>query len=90
MTLKVAEKQATYGDYLKTPEGAAYQLIDGELIMTPAPSPFHQWVSRRIAFAMQNFVEKHSLGEIFYSPNKKGYDVRVRSLGISGMPQSLS
>lgn len=31
-------KKYTYDDYAKLPEGSFYQLIDGELIMPPAPS----------------------------------------------------
>lgn len=31
------KKKYTYEDYLKTPEDERYELIEGELLMTPAP-----------------------------------------------------
>jgi len=37
-------KKYTYDDYAKLPEGSFYQLIDGELIMPPAPNLYHQSV----------------------------------------------
>ncbi len=32
----------TYEDYRNTPDGIRYELLDGELIMVPAPNMFHQ------------------------------------------------
>ncbi len=59
----------TYKDYSMLPEGAPFQLIGGNLIMTPSPVPKHQRISKRIEFLLCEFVEKtHNLGEIFYSP----------------------
>ena len=46
------KKKYTYEDYAKLPEGAPYQLIGGELIMTPAPTPYHQRISRKIEFLL--------------------------------------
>jgi len=62
------KKKYTYEDYAKLPEGAPYQLIGGELIMTPAPTPYHQIVSRKIMSLLIQYVEKNNLGEILYSP----------------------
>jgi len=62
------KKKYTYEDYAKLPEGAPYQLIGGELIMTPAPTPYHQIVSRKIVSLLIQYVEKNNLGEILYSP----------------------
>jgi hypothetical protein len=38
--LETLEKRATVEDYERLEEGAPYQLIAGELIMTPSPSFF--------------------------------------------------
>ena len=38
----VEKKKYTYEDYLKTPKDKRYELIDGELLMTPSPTPYHQ------------------------------------------------
>ena len=62
------KKKYTYEDYAKLPEGAPYQLIGGELIMTPALTPYHQIVSRKIMSLLIQYVEKNNLGEILYSP----------------------
>ncbi len=35
-------KKATKQDYMNLPEGAPYQLINGELIMAPTPKAHHQ------------------------------------------------
>ncbi len=68
MAYKVAERQATYGDYLKTPEGAAYQLINGELIMAPAPGLRHHDIAATIVEALRRFVKKRGLGRVFNAP----------------------
>lgn len=62
------KKKYTYEDYAKLPEGAPYQLIGGELIITPAPTPYHQRISRKIEFLLIEYVEKNELGEVFDAP----------------------
>lgn len=64
----VEKKKCTYEDYLKTPDDERYELIEGELLMTPAPKTEHQRISRRLAIRMIKFVEDNGLGEIFYAP----------------------
>ncbi len=59
----------TYADYAAMPEGAPYQLIDGNLIMTPAPSTYHQRVSKQLGFLLVEFIERtYRLGEVFLAP----------------------
>jgi Uma2 family endonuclease len=62
------KKKHTYEDYLKTPENERYELIEGELIMTPSPVPNHQKISLRITVMLREFVYKNNLGEILYAP----------------------
>ncbi len=66
--LETLEKRLTYKDYEALPEGAPYQLIDGELIMTPAPTPLHQNIIGNIYQALRTFVESRKLGRVFLSP----------------------
>lgn len=66
--LEKTKKQYTYEDYAKLPEGAPYQLIGGELVMTPSPVPYHQIISRRIGFELLKFNEQKNLGEIIFAP----------------------
>ena len=61
-------KKYTYEDYLKTPDEIRYELIEGDLIMTPAPTVKHQRLSRKIEFILERFVEENGLGEVFYAP----------------------
>ena len=49
-------------------EGAPYQFIGGELIITPTPTPYHQRISRRIEFLLIQYVEGNNLGEVFDNP----------------------
>ena len=62
------KERYTYEDYAKLPEGAPYQLICGELIMTPSPTPFHQKISRKLECKIDRFLENKDLGELFDAP----------------------
>ena len=66
--LDTLEKRATIEDYERLPEGAPYQLIAGELIMSPSPSFFHQRIQYRLANTLGNFVERNKLGILVGSP----------------------
>ena len=67
----IEKKRYTYDDYLKTPDDKRYELIEGELYMTPSPITNHQRISRKIEFLLEKFVTENELGEIFDAP----YDV---------------
>jgi len=67
----IEKKKYTYEDYLKTPEDERYELIEGELLMTPSPTTRHQRISREFEFEILRFVRKNNIGEVFYAP----YDV---------------
>ncbi len=64
----VEKKKYTYEDYLKTPEDKRYELINGELLMTPSPIPKHQLISGRLEFKLRGFVKENKFGEVFYAP----------------------
>jgi Uma2 family endonuclease len=67
--MEAATKQRrTYADYAALPEGAPYQLIDGDLVMSPSPNPTHQRVVRRLMVAVQRYLDVHPLGELFVAP----------------------
>ncbi|GBD95304.1 hypothetical protein BMS3Abin06_00169 [bacterium BMS3Abin06] len=69
MTPTVIEKKKhTYEDYLKTPEDERYELIGGDLLMTPAPIPKHQKISRELEFEILKLVKANDLGEVFDAP----------------------
>ena len=58
----------TYADYLKTSDDERYELLDGELVMPPAPLLHHQYVQIKLSGKMDAFVEKHNLGVVYPSP----------------------
>ena len=58
----------TYADYLLTPDDVRHELIDGELIMAPAPIPLHQRVVTRFSNRLGPFIEENGLGELFTAP----------------------
>ncbi len=67
----VEKKKYTYEDYLETPEDKRYELIEGELLMTPSPVTLHQRISGKLGFELTRFVVENDLGEVFDAP----YDV---------------
>jgi Uma2 family endonuclease len=65
--MKVLDKK-TVKDYEALPEGSPYQLIEGELVMSPAPSPEHQRSSKRLFTKLYSLLEETKRGEVFYAP----------------------
>ncbi|MHB2150095.1 Uma2 family endonuclease [Calditrichota bacterium LG25] len=63
------KKVFTYQDYVNLPaDDSHYQLIRGELIMTPAPKIVHQRVKREIEHALISHVSAQRSGEVFDAP----------------------
>lgn len=59
----------TYQDYLLFPDdGRRHELIDGEHYVTPSPVARHQRILRRLAHAIETWLQAHSAGEMFFAP----------------------
>lgn len=59
----------TYDDYAALPaDGRRYEVHDGELSVTPAPSPQHQIVSRNLFRVLDSHVRATRAGEVLYAP----------------------
>ena len=58
----------TYKDYCATPDDERYELLNGNLMMVPAPNRKHQQVLSRLHLKLGNFAEKHGLGEVYIAP----------------------
>ena len=59
----------TYDDYLAIPpDGKRYEIIQGELCMTPAPSTEHQEILLNLVDLLRSFVRAHSLGKVYCAP----------------------
>jgi Uma2 family endonuclease len=59
----------TYDEYCLLPDdGNRYQVLEGELFVSPAPRPHHQRVLFHLALLLHDYVLEHRLGEIFIAP----------------------
>jgi Uma2 family endonuclease len=59
----------TYDEYCLLPnDGKRYEIIDGELYVSPAPSPFHQTVSRRLQYVLMTQLEQSGIALVFNAP----------------------
>ena len=59
----------TYEDYLHLPNDLnRYEILEGELSVTPAPSTRHQSVSANLFKLLTRHVDDRHLGKLFYAP----------------------
>lgn len=59
----------TYDDYAAIPsDGQTWQIVDGEVYVTPAPTPFHQRASKRLQRQLEAYFEDAGRGEVFDAP----------------------
>jgi Uma2 family endonuclease len=59
----------TRHDYEDMPVGPPYyQVIEGDLIMSPSPNIYHQAIVTRISALLLQFLDKKPLGEVFVAP----------------------
>jgi Uma2 family endonuclease len=59
-------------------DGNRYEVLDGELFVTPAPSLRHQVVLARLYDLIRPYVEAHSLGWTWWSPADIEYTPKRR------------
>ena len=55
-------------DYMSTPEGSRYQLLDGEMVLAAAPSTKHQDIVGFLYATILHFLTGRSIGRVFISP----------------------
>lgn len=68
-TLPLPEKERyTFADYVQLPEGAPYELIHGDLIMSPSPTPYHQIIQSNLHLALAQFVRAEDRGQVLTAP----------------------
>jgi Uma2 family endonuclease len=58
----------TYRRYLELDDDQRYEILDGELLMTPAPGTQHQRIALKLSRRFADFVEERGLGEVFPAP----------------------
>jgi Uma2 family endonuclease len=62
------EVKFTYNDYRTTPEDERYELLEGELVMVPAPNFAHQNISAHLEATLWRFVREHNIGVVLSAP----------------------
>ena len=63
------DTRLTYEDFCLLPDdGKRYEIIKGELFVTPAPRLLHQKIVTRLAAALSTLVEREGLGQEFVAP----------------------
>ncbi len=69
MTSPGLKTKLEYSDYVHIPsDGKRYELLEGDLHVTPAPSPLHQRVSKRLQRVLEAYFEDAGRGEVFNAP----------------------
>ncbi len=90
----------TYADYAALPDdGKRYQLVEGELVVTPSPSRWHQQIVIALAQALRAHVVDRDLGELNVAPRCvagndddfcpalfPGFAFRLAPLGLPPVP----
>ena len=67
--MKQTATKMTYDQYCLLPEDRnRYELIDGELFVTPAPTPKHQKIVGALFVQLSSYVSQNSLGEVYVAP----------------------
>lgn len=57
----------TYSEYARFPDdGNRYEVLDGEVLVTPAPTPGHQHVGAKLFMALWQYVDRHALGIVLW------------------------
>jgi Uma2 family endonuclease len=76
----------TYEDYCSLPEdGWIYEIIEGELYMSPAPRPIHQENSGNLFAAFRDYGRKHDAGKAYNAP----IDVLLSGLAAPVQPDVI-
>jgi Uma2 family endonuclease len=93
MVTRLKEK-LDYDDYAGIPpDRSRYEIIDGELYATPAPSPFHQRMSKRLQRQLEAYFEGAGTGEVFNAPIDlilTNHDVIQPDLVVVTTPSQIS
>jgi Uma2 family endonuclease len=77
--LKSVPRPLTAHDYRELPDGPPYfQLIEGEIYMSPSPNWFHQQILTNIARILLRYLDKKPIGEVYFAP----FDTYLTDLNV--------
>ncbi len=84
----------SYDDYAAIPsDGKIYQIVDGEVYVTPAPSPRHQHASKRLFVQLLAYFETTGLAQVFYAPIDvilSEHDVTQPDIVVAADPSAIT
>jgi Uma2 family endonuclease len=67
--LSTKARPITRHEYALIPVGAPnYQLIEGDLVMSPSPSSYHQDILLNLATLFRGYLREHPIGKIYVAP----------------------
>jgi Uma2 family endonuclease len=71
--MKSVVSKLTYDEFQTLPRDGSkrFELIEGEVFMTPSPNTKHQMAAANLHLALGHFVRERDLGRVFFAP----YDV---------------
>ena len=70
-----APQTLSWEDYINSPlTKEPYEIIEGELFLMPSPEADHQWISRVLLLAIDNYVMANGRGVVLTAP----FDVVIR------------
>ncbi len=65
----LVDTRLTYDDYCLLPNnGRRYEIIDGELFVTPSPRRAHQNVVTQLSYYLVEFVKREERGRVYVAP----------------------
>jgi Uma2 family endonuclease len=69
MATKPAFQHWTYAEFERLPDdGNRYEIIAGELVVSPSPRTKHQRAAVRLTAALEVFTQAHGFGEVYAAP----------------------
>ena len=75
-----------YEDYTRLPDnGMRYEVIQGELYISPAPNPKHQRIIAALYGYLWDYLKNQPVGELFFAP----IDVKLPNLATPVQPDLL-
>ena len=68
-TMPSGKIRLTYQDCATLPENdKSYEVVEGELFVTPAPAPRHQRIAGKLGRTLMEILEDCGLGEFYQAP----------------------
>ncbi|MBU6401316.1 MAG: Uma2 family endonuclease [Verrucomicrobia bacterium] len=59
----------TRSDYMAMREGPPYyQVVEGDLVMSPSPETYHQDIAGNIYFLIRSYLDRHAVGTVLFAP----------------------